>query len=144
MKLGFLTACLPDRPPPPTSPGGPPSNGYEALEVAAWPDLGDRPFTATHLDGELRRSVRPRRPALFDAHDLRSPRSPTTTTTCTPTRRSGRRSTTTSRVHRRRRRARRAHGGHVRRPPPGRTVAENLRDAEQVFPPLVDRPGERA
>ena len=23
---------------------------FEALEVAAWPDLGDRPFTATHLD----------------------------------------------------------------------------------------------
>ncbi|WP_062464194.1 sugar phosphate isomerase/epimerase family protein [Demequina soli] len=49
MKLGFLTACLPgwsleeiaswasDR-------------GYEALEVAAWPALGDRPFTASHID----------------------------------------------------------------------------------------------
>ncbi|NBW66278.1 hypothetical protein EBR44_11035, partial [bacterium] len=24
--------------------------GYEALEVAAWPDLGERPFIATHLD----------------------------------------------------------------------------------------------
>lgn len=48
MKLGFLTACLPglslaelvsyaaDQ-------------GFDALEVAAWPDLGDRPFTASHL-----------------------------------------------------------------------------------------------
>jgi sugar phosphate isomerase/epimerase len=27
-------------------------HGYEALEVAAWPALGDRPFTATHLDAE--------------------------------------------------------------------------------------------
>lgn len=49
MQLGFLSACLPkasledvasyahDR-------------GYEALEIAAWPDEGDRPFTATHID----------------------------------------------------------------------------------------------
>jgi hypothetical protein len=25
-------------------------HGYRALEVAAWPALGKRPFTATHLD----------------------------------------------------------------------------------------------
>ena len=24
-------------------------NGYEALELAAWPQLGDRPFTASHV-----------------------------------------------------------------------------------------------
>jgi sugar phosphate isomerase/epimerase len=48
VKLGFLTACLP---------GYSLENlvsyaaegGFEALEVAAWPDLGDRPFTASHL-----------------------------------------------------------------------------------------------
>jgi sugar phosphate isomerase/epimerase len=49
MKLGFLTACLPDR-----SLGDiaawAGAHGYEALEVAAWPALGDRPFTATHVD----------------------------------------------------------------------------------------------
>src|SRR3569833_2627861 len=48
-QLGFLTACLPGR--------GLKENaawaaqeGFEALEGAAWPALGDRPFTATHLD----------------------------------------------------------------------------------------------
>src|SRR4051812_49437023 len=25
------------------------ANGYEALELAAWPQLGDRPFTASHV-----------------------------------------------------------------------------------------------
>ena len=28
------------------------AHDYEALEVAAWPALGDRPFPATHLDVE--------------------------------------------------------------------------------------------
>jgi sugar phosphate isomerase/epimerase len=49
MQLGFLTACLPawsltqiaDRAR---------AAGFDALEVAAWPALGDRPFTATHID----------------------------------------------------------------------------------------------
>ncbi len=48
MKLGFLTACLPD-----LTLGQVADHavelGYQALEVAAWPALGDRPFTATHL-----------------------------------------------------------------------------------------------
>ena len=51
MKLGFLTACLP---------GWSLSQiaeyaqrqGFTALEVAAWPALGDRPFTATHINAE--------------------------------------------------------------------------------------------
>lgn len=51
MKLGFLTACLPgwslDR-----IASWAAAQGYEALEVAAWPMLGDRPFTATHIDTE--------------------------------------------------------------------------------------------
>jgi sugar phosphate isomerase/epimerase len=25
------------------------ANGFEALELAAWPQLGDRPFTASHV-----------------------------------------------------------------------------------------------
>jgi sugar phosphate isomerase/epimerase len=51
MKLGFLTACLPKRPLGDIAAWAS-SHGYEALEVAAWPALGDRPFTATHLDAE--------------------------------------------------------------------------------------------
>ena len=49
MKLGFLTACLPTRPLDDIAAWAA-TNGFEALEVAAWPNLGDRPFTATHLD----------------------------------------------------------------------------------------------
>ncbi len=49
MKLGFLTACLPGESLEAIADYAVES-GYEALEVAAWPALGDRPFTATHLD----------------------------------------------------------------------------------------------
>ena len=48
MKLGMLTACLPDRPLDEIARWAA-GAGYEALEVAAWPAIGDRPFTATHL-----------------------------------------------------------------------------------------------
>ena len=73
------------------------AHDYEALEVAAWPDLGDRPFTATHLDvdefdagdgGRHAGAVRAARPR-------RARRSPTTTTTSIPTPPSARRSTST-------------------------------------------------
>ena len=49
MKLGFLTACLPKQPLDRIAAYAVQA-GYQALEVAAWPALGDRPFTATHLD----------------------------------------------------------------------------------------------
>jgi sugar phosphate isomerase/epimerase len=49
MKLGFLTACLPKLSLQEIADYAS-ANGYEALEVAAWPAMGDRPFTATHLD----------------------------------------------------------------------------------------------
>jgi len=51
MKLGFLTACLPKRRLAEIAAWAS-GHGYEALEVAAWPALGDRPFTATHLDAD--------------------------------------------------------------------------------------------
>jgi sugar phosphate isomerase/epimerase len=51
MKLGFLTACLPKLSLEEIADWAV-SQGYEALEVAAWPDLGDRPFVATHLNVE--------------------------------------------------------------------------------------------
>lgn len=49
MKLGFLTACMPDRSLVEIVAWAS-THGYDALEVAAWPDLGNRPFTATHLN----------------------------------------------------------------------------------------------
>jgi sugar phosphate isomerase/epimerase len=49
MRLGFLTACLPDLELAKIAAWAA-EQGYQALEVAAWPKLGDRPFTATHID----------------------------------------------------------------------------------------------
>ncbi len=49
MKLGFLTACLPGLDLAQIAQWAT-AQGFQALEVAAWPKLGDRPFTATHLD----------------------------------------------------------------------------------------------
>ncbi|MGH2900212.1 MAG: sugar phosphate isomerase/epimerase family protein, partial [Solirubrobacteraceae bacterium] len=49
MKLGFVTACLPRWSLAQLADWAA-AHGYRALEVAAWPRLGNRPFTATHLD----------------------------------------------------------------------------------------------
>ncbi len=51
MQLGFLTACLPKLTLEEIADWAVMA-GYEALEVAAWPDLGERPFIATHLNVE--------------------------------------------------------------------------------------------
>lgn len=51
MQLGFLTACLPKLSLEEIADWAE-LQGYEALEVAAWPDLGERPFIATHLNVE--------------------------------------------------------------------------------------------
>lgn len=48
MKLGFLTACLPDATLEQVADTAQ-ALGYQTLEVAVWPALGNRPFTATHL-----------------------------------------------------------------------------------------------
>lgn len=49
MKLGFLSACLPNSSLEEIVQWAA-ANEFAALEVAAWPALGNRPFTATHLD----------------------------------------------------------------------------------------------
>ena len=48
VKLGFLSACMPERSLEDVAAWAG-ANGYEALELAAWPRLGDRPFTASHV-----------------------------------------------------------------------------------------------
>jgi sugar phosphate isomerase/epimerase len=70
MKLGFLTACLPQLPLDRIAAWAA-DHGYEALEVATWPATGSRDFEASHLDvahfGERDADeVR----ALFDRHGL--------------------------------------------------------------------------
>ncbi|GAB6987233.1 sugar phosphate isomerase/epimerase family protein [Nocardioides pyridinolyticus] len=70
MKLGFLTACLPDLSLDSIIDYAV-GEGYQALEVAAWPDLGDRPFTATHIAAErLRADDADAIRARFDAAGL--------------------------------------------------------------------------
>ena len=48
MKIGFFTACMPERGLEDIASWAS-ANGYEALELASWPHLGDRPFTASHV-----------------------------------------------------------------------------------------------
>jgi sugar phosphate isomerase/epimerase len=49
MKLGLLTACLPAVPLPEIAAWAA-GQGYQALEVAAWPDVPGRDWEASHLD----------------------------------------------------------------------------------------------
>ncbi|MGH6654043.1 MAG: sugar phosphate isomerase/epimerase family protein [Actinocrinis sp.] len=49
MKLGFLTACLPQLPLASIAAWAA-EHGYEALEVATWPTTGSRDFEAGHID----------------------------------------------------------------------------------------------
>jgi sugar phosphate isomerase/epimerase len=143
VKLGFLTACMPERPLEEIAPWAA-KRGYEALELAAWPAIGDRPFTATHVkadefEGEADRVSK----ALEDnGLELSALAYYDNCLHPDPAEREA--------VH--------AHvracidaaaelggvpvGTFIGRDP-GRSVAENLREAEQVFPPLVDHAGER-
>ena len=144
MKLGFLTACLPDR-----------SledivrlakeHQYEALEVAAWPDLGSRPFTATHLKAEgFGESEAQLVRALFDDNDL-------TLSSLAfydnnlhpdPVERAAINQHVLALVDAAALLGCPTVGTFVGRDP-GRTVAQNLAEAEKVFAPLVDRAGEK-
>ena len=143
VKLGFLTACLPELELEPIAAWAE-SSGYEALEVAAWPAIGDRAFTAAHLDvrgfdqaraDDLR--------GLFERHRLELSSLAYYDNNLHPDPEQRRE------VH--------AHvlgcleaaallgcptvGTFIGRDP-ARSVAENLAEAEAVFAPLVDRAGE--
>jgi sugar phosphate isomerase/epimerase len=70
MKLGFITSCLPNRSLTDIVKWSA-DNGFKALEVAAWPDLGDRPFTATHIKVEdLDEGKAEQIRTLFDTHGM--------------------------------------------------------------------------
>ncbi|MBW0100835.1 sugar phosphate isomerase/epimerase [Pseudonocardia sp. KRD291] len=144
MKLGMLTACLPDQPLAKIASWAA-GAGYEALEVAAWPAIGDRPFTASHLDvasfGEREADATR---ALFDDHGLTLSSLAFYDNNLHPD--PGERKAVNDHV------AACIDAAALLGCPtvgtfvgrhPGRTVAENLRDAEEIFPPLVERAGER-
>ena len=144
MRLGFLTACMPGAALADIAAWAE-SAGYEALEVAAWPRIGDRDFTASHLDAAgLDQAGADEVRALVDRHGLAMSSIAYYDNNLHPDPE-----------------ARRAINGHVAAcieaaallgcpsvgtfvgRDPGKTVAENLADAEGVFKPLVDLAGER-
>jgi len=144
MKLGFLTACMPERSLEQIATFAA-AQGFEALELAAWPGAGNRPFVARHVaaeafDGAEEERVR----QVLDEHrlDVSALAFYDNNLHPDPTEREA--------IH--------AHlracidvagklggvpvGTFVGRDP-SRSVAENLREAERVFPALVDYAGER-
>lgn len=144
MKLGFLTACLPKQ-----SLGEiaayAAAAGYEALEVAAWPALGDRPFTATHLNvAGFSQSDAEQVKALFATHSLTLSSLAFYDNNLHPD--PDERQTINDHVLACIDAAALLGcptvGTFVGRDP-NRTVADNLAEAEKVFAPLVDRAGER-
>jgi len=144
VKLGMLTACMPERSLEDVAKWAG-EHGFETLELAAWPRIGDRPFTASHISAEsfddaeadrVRSALADnglelsalayydnnllpdlaQREAILD--HLRACIDAAQTLGCP------------------------AVGTFIGRDP-ARSVAENLREAEKVFPPLVDYAGER-
>jgi sugar phosphate isomerase/epimerase len=144
VKLGFLTACLPRRNLEQIAAWAA-ENGFEALEVAAWPDLGDRPFTATHIDvedfGEREAEIVR---AMFDAYGLTLSSLAFYDNNLHPD--PGVRAAINKHVGACIDAAALLGvptvGTFVGRDPT-RSVAENLREAARVFPPLVDRAREK-
>jgi sugar phosphate isomerase/epimerase len=144
MQLGFLTACLP-RLELDEIAGWAAANGFDALEVAAWRRTGDRDFTASHLDAAgFGAADAERVRGLFDRHGL-------TLSSLAyydnnlhpdPVERKAVNDHVLACVEAAALLGCPTVGTFVGRDP-GRTVAENLRQAEQVFAPLVERAGER-
>jgi sugar phosphate isomerase/epimerase len=141
MKLGLLTACFPQRSLDEIA-GWAAAHDYEALEVAAWPALGDRPFTATHVD--IAAYDRDTVLGVFERHGLTLSSLAYYDNNLHPD------PAERTAVHEHVLRCIDAAadlgcptvGTFVGRHP-GRSVRENLADAEEVFAPLVDRAGER-
>jgi len=70
LKLGFLTACLPELPLADIA-GWASARGYEALEVAVWPSTGSRDFEASHIDvADFGGAEAEQITGLFDRHGL--------------------------------------------------------------------------
>jgi sugar phosphate isomerase/epimerase len=121
------------------------AGGYEALELAAWPSLGDRPFTASHVkadafDGAEEERVRK---ALSDNGLVLSALAYYDNNLAPdPAERESYHEHLRACID-----VAAALGGvpvgtFIGRDP-GRSIAENVREAERVFPPLVEYAGER-
>jgi len=70
MKLGFLTACLPQLPLAEIAQWAA-THDYDALEVATWPSTGSRDFEASHIDVvDFGKAQAEEIRALFASHSL--------------------------------------------------------------------------
>jgi sugar phosphate isomerase/epimerase len=144
MKLGFLTACLPKRSLADIASWAA-SSGFEALEVAAWPALGDRPFTATHLDVDgFSPADADSVQRLFGEHSLTlsSLAYYDNNLHADPDERAAVNQHVVACIDAAALLGCPTVGTFVGRDP-GKSVADNLREAEKVFDPLVSRAGEK-
>lgn len=140
MKLGFLTACLPTLSLEEIAAWAS-DQGYEALEVAAWPALGDRPFTATHLKAETFTEQEAENvKKLFAQHDLTLSSLAFYDNNLHPdeSERKAINEHVLSCIDAASSLGCETVGTFVGRDP-SKSVKENLKDAEEVFKPLVDR-----
>jgi len=144
MRLGMLTACLPSWPLEKIAAWAA-TAGYESLEVAVWPSVGGREFEASHLpvasfggaDAEATR-------VLLDRYDLEISALAYYENNLHPD------AVRRDEIARHLRSAVDAAsllgvpyvGTFIGRDP-SRSVPENMREAERVFPPLVEYAGER-
>lgn len=139
MKIGFITACFPELTLEDVVTWASEAR-FEALEVAAWPRRGDRPFTATHLDVEsLDDDEVSRITSLFTDHDIEL---------CSvsyydnnlhpdPDERAAINQHVARCIEAAKRLGSPTVGTFIGRDP-SKSVKENLREAEKVFGPLVE------
>ena len=144
MKLGVLTASMPERSLEDIAAVAG-KLGFEAIEVAAWPRLGDRPFTASHLAADQfgeEEAERVRNVLSEHGLELSALAYYDNNLDPDPTQRAAYHDHLRACID-----AASALGGvpvgtFIGRDPT-RSVADNLRTAEEVFPPLVEYAGER-
>ena len=144
MKLGFITACFPDRSLEDVVSWASRA-GYEALEVAAWPSLGNRPFTATHLSVEnFGEADAERVKRLVDEHNIEISSISYYDNNLDPDAndRKGVNEHVLACIDAAALLGCPTMGTFIGRDP-SKNVRENLAEAEEVFKPLVDRAGEK-
>jgi sugar phosphate isomerase/epimerase len=144
VKLGFLTACLPNASLEEIVEFAS-AAGYEALEIAAWPALDNRPFTACHMAVDpMTLAEVDRVRSCLEGNGLRASSLAYYGNNLHPN--PDERQVTNEHVMSCIDAAAELGcptvGTFIGRHP-GRTVRENLRDAAAVFSPLVDRARER-
>jgi sugar phosphate isomerase/epimerase len=144
MKLGFLTACMPERSLERIAAWAG-EHGYEALELAAWPRIGDRPFTASHVAVDrfdAAEADRVRRVLGEHGLELSALAYYDNNLEADPGQREAILAHLRACIDAAAELGCPAVGTFIGRDP-ARSVADNLGEAEKVFPPLVDHARER-